>query len=194
MRLRLLVVSFLLVCSNLLGQEKNMKWTVDLGGSFINFADVAPFNDEFSNVQLPSVFITKYLNNGFSLALHFTNTSINSNSGLFDNKNKLLTLDLNPRYDFNFSEERLVPYVTSGIGLFVRDEVNKTMAANVGAGCTFWVFPKIGLHFLATYRFGFDDDVIVNHSQFSLGVVFGFNKRKPGGRMSSIVFNSGCFD
>lgn len=170
-----------------------MKWAFGLGGSFIVFKDTPPFNDEFSNVQIPSFTVALYLGDGFSLGLNFTNTGVNDESGVFDNKYDILTLDFSPRYDFNTSENSLVPYVTSGIGLFVNDKIHNTVAANVGVGCTFWVFERLGIHVLGVYRFGFDETVMVGHTQFSLGVVYRFNIRKASNTIGSQDFNNGCF-
>ncbi len=199
LRLKFLAVSFflLLAIPNMVGQEANMKWTVGVGGSFIDFNQTAPFENESINIQVPNLSISRYLGNGFLLGVHLTNTGVSHES--FSNEYDLLTVDLNLRYDFNTSENIIVPYVTVGMGSFVKNNLEKTnkestTSMNFGAGCTFWVFPKLGLQVQGIYRMGTDETIITEHTQFSLGLVFGFGTSSAKVKRSPLTENSSfCF-
>jgi hypothetical protein len=199
MRLKFfLLFSFLMLAiPNMVGQEENMKWTVGVGGSFIDFNQTEPFENESINIQVPNLSVTRYLSNGFLFGVHLTNTGVSHES--FSNEYDLLTVDLNLRYDFNTSENIIVPYITAGLGSFVKNNLEKTnkestTSMNLGAGCTFWVFPKLGLHLLGIYRLGTDETIITEHTQFSVGLVFGFGASSAKVKRSPLTENSSfCF-
>jgi hypothetical protein len=150
-----LLLFFLLMCSqNAMAQSSNSKWVAEVGASgflFLKKSDEAFF-------QLPRIGIARYASKGFSVGagLSFSSNPIADKIltaiGIAENVTNLLNFDANARYDFKYSENKWVPFVLGGFGLYFEDETSATV--NFAGGLTYWSSPKIGIQLKSSYNLG----------------------------------------
>ncbi len=175
------VVIIVFVCGlGASAQSESSKWAVQFGGSFIKFSENnTAFKDEDYNFQIPNVSLTRYLTKGFSIGGGLTATGVSKIDGFFENDFNILSFDGYVRYDFNRSNEILVPYVMGGASLLVKEWTDKSISGNLGVGITYWVFPQVGINTQVLYKYvpvKFKA-IFPPHTQFSGGLVFVFGQR-----------------
>lgn len=161
---------FVLVSYNSLAQNSENKWALGIGGGAIDFAPQEHlFPDEDYSLQIPSVNLTRYLNNGFSVGGGLTLTALQKVDGLFANTYNLLFVDMFARYDFNTAKNRLVPYAQLGGGGLVKEWTERALSINLGVGATYWLTHRFGLNVEVAYRNvpALYDNIFDSHTQFS---------------------------
>jgi hypothetical protein len=101
-----LLISFSTYSSS---QNKENKWVIGASGSLVIFQNNSL--GESYNSQLPKINLSRYLFSGFSLDGSVTLSGLGDVEGLFSNKFSYNSLDGYVRYDFNLSDNNLVPYI-----------------------------------------------------------------------------------
>jgi len=168
-------------------QSESSKWAIGFGGSFIRFSEKsAVFQKEGINFQIPNVNLTRYVYKGVSIGGGLSVTGLSKVKGVFNNKYDILSFDGYARYDFNRSNELLVPYILGGGSFLIKDWIGKSISANLGVGLTYWILPQIGINAQVVYKYvpvAFKA-IFTPHTQFSGGLVFAFGQRsgRKGGR------------
>lgn len=164
-------------------QNKDNKWTLGVSGSFVSFGErgINSIGERF-NSQLPKVTVSRYLFAGLVANAGFTYGAINKIDGFFSNEFDYFSLDGNLRYDFNLSDENLVPYIGLGgsiVGAPSTIQGSKaTPTLNFTFGGTFWISPQWGLNTQTTYKHSPDDfESMRSHLQISAGLVYSFSPR-----------------
>ncbi len=182
---RIIALAILLcICSTSIAQNKENKWVVGISGSFVNFGDAGlnTLRDRF-NFQVPKINVSRYLFAGFVLDGGVTLSAIEKVDGFYGNAFNYFSLDGTIRYDFNLSDENLVPYIGLGgsiIGAPKRTlpDSKATSTINFTFGGTFWISHHWGLNVQGTYKVSPDGiESMVSHSQASAGLVYSFNPR-----------------
>lgn len=182
---RILGIALLvLICGTSTAQTKEQKWVVGLSGSFITFGDEGAQSilNERYNIQAPKLNVTRYLFKGLSLEAGATLSVLDRLDGFYRNSFNYFSLDGAIRYDFNRSEENLVPYI--GIGGSIVGAPNNipsskpTPTLNFIFGGTFWVSHKWGLNVQATYKYSQEEfQSMESHTQLSAGLVYSLSPR-----------------
>lgn len=182
---RILLVA-LLICFFTAGsaQTKGQKWVAGVSGSFVNFGDSGATSNlgERFNIQVPKLTLTRYLWKGFSLEGGVTLSIIDELGGFYSNSFNYLSIDYGFRYDFNLSEENLVPYFYMGGSIINGPSTiqgsKATPTFNIGFGGTYWITHHWGLNVQGTYKYSQADyESMRSHSQVSVGIVYSFSPR-----------------
>jgi len=171
-----------LVCCN--AQNDDNKWVLGVSGSFVSFGEeglTSPLQERF-NVQLPKINVTRYIFSGLSLDAGVTYGVLSEVDGFYGNAFDYFSLDGNVRYDFNLSDENLVPYIGIGgsiVGAPSTIQGSKaTPTINLSIGGTFWISPHWGLNAQGTYKYSSEEYASMrSHSQISAGLVYSFSPR-----------------
>ena len=152
---RFLLLFFLLICSqNAKAQSPNSKWVTEAGASGFLFLK----KSDRAFLQLPRLGIARYVSDGFSVGagLSFSSNPIADKIltaiGISANGINLLNFDAIARYDFIYSDDKLVPFVMGGFGLYFEDSTSATV--NFGGGLTYWISPKLGIQSKSSYNLG----------------------------------------
>ncbi len=184
MKRTLLLAAIICFCAFGNAQTKGQKWTVGLSGSFVNFGDSGESSriGERFNFQVPKLNVTRYLWKGFSLDAGVTISTIDELGGFYRNSFNYFSIDYGFRYDFNLSEENLVPYFYMGGSIIGAPSTipgsNATPTFNVGFGGTYWVTHHWGLNVQGTYKYSQPDyESMRSHSQVSVGLVYSLSPR-----------------
>jgi predicted porin len=108
---------------------------------------------------------------------------LNELDGFYENSFNYFSFDGAIRYDFNLSEENLVPYVAIG-GSIVGAPTDvlpfsvATPTLNFSFGGTYWVMHHWGLNVQGTYKYSQEEFLSMrSHTQFSAGLVYSFSPR-----------------
>ncbi len=182
---RIIAIAILLCTfSTTFAQNKEHKWTVGVSGSFINFGDSgfnSPLKERY-NIQAPKITVSRYMFSGFILDAGATLSFIDQVDGFYRNAFNYFSLDGNVRYDFNLSDENLVPYMAIGgsiVGAPSTIEGSKASPTlNFSFGGTFWFSHHWGLNAQGTYKYSPEDiQSMRSHSQFSVGLVYSLSPR-----------------
>ena len=183
---RILALAMLvLVCSSTFGQTKDQKWVLGVSGSFINFGDggAESILRERFNFQVPKINLTRYFWKGFSLEAGATLSVLDRLDGFYTNAFNYFSIDGAVRYDFNLSEENLVPYIAIGASIIGAPTEtipagNATSTANFTFGGTYWISHQWGLNVQGTYKYSPDEfESMRSHTQISAGLVYSFKPR-----------------
>jgi hypothetical protein len=171
-----LIVVLLVISASSFAQDKTVRWAASVGGSFFLTDDRVAFPKDGFNVQVPNLSLTRYIGNGFSAGVKVSFTGIEKIEGSFTNGHYITFMDLYAKYDFNFSENKFVPYIVGGIGSNVKDKIDRAPSLNIGAGLTYWLFPRIGLNGQITRRIVSSSyaEKFSSITQFSGSLVFTF--------------------
>lgn len=183
---KIIAVAILLcVCGTSLGQNKENKWVVGVSGSFVSFGDAGKnsnLNERF-NVQIPKINVSRYMFKGLTLDAGVTFGTLDKLDGFFNNSFDYFSFDGNIRYDFNLSDENLVPYVGVGGSIVgaptkVLPNSKATPTVNVTFGGTFWISPHWGINAQGTYKYSRDEfESMKSHTQLSAGLVYSLSPR-----------------
>ncbi len=178
---KILFTAILLSCFVLAkSQNYDNKWVIGISGSFVIF-DNNSLGESY-NSQLPKINISRYLFSGFSLEGAATLSGIGDIDGLLSNNFSYNSLDGYLRYDFNLSDNNLVPYLAIGAsfigGPSSRPESNPTSTFNTALGATFWLTHHWGINMQITYKVSPEEfRSMVNHTQLTGGLVYSFRPR-----------------
>ncbi len=182
---RILAVAILLcICGTTVAQTKEQKWVLGVSGSFVNFGDGglnSPLQEQF-NFQVPKLTLTRYLFKGLSLEGGITLSILDELDGFYSNAFNYFSLDGMMRYDFNLSDENLVPYIGIGGSIVgAPDNVANSKATptlNFSFGGTYWISHQWGLNVQGTYKYSQDEfESMRSHTQLSAGLVYSFKPR-----------------
>ncbi|WP_139957355.1 hypothetical protein [Flavicella sediminum] len=168
-------VVVLFFCFGANAQKKNDKWVLGLGGSFIKFSETSTaFPGESFNFQIPNIFITRYIQDGFSVEGGVTLPVLKGVTNLYSNKFEIMSIDAYGSYDFKRSEEIFVPRVMLGASLLIKDLVSKAIFLDVGVGATYWLTSRVGLNSKIVYKqlVAGGSATFDSHMQFSGALVF----------------------
>ena len=166
------------------GQNSDSKWVLGVSGSFVSFGEDglnSNIKEQF-NVQLPKINVSRYLFSGLSLEAGLTYGAISEVDGFFGNAFDYFSLDGAVRYDFNLSDENLVPYIAIGGSIIgAPSTISGSVATNsynFSFGGTFWISHQWGLNAQATYKSVPEEyQSMISHSQLSVGVVYSISPR-----------------
>ena len=173
-----LLVSFSTYSSS---QNKENKWVIGASGSLVIFQNNSL--GESYNSQLPKINLSRYLFSGFSLDGSVTLSGLGDVEDLFSNLFSYNSLDGYVRYDFNLSDNNLVPYMAVGASFIgapsIKENANATSTLNIAFGGTFWITHHWGLNGQYTYKISPElYTSMVNHTQLTAGLVYSFSPRK----------------
>jgi hypothetical protein len=178
------LVLLVCICSTSLAQTKEQKWVIGVSGSFISFGDGGMTSNlqERYNIQMPKINVTRYLFKGLSIEAGATLSVVDEIDGFYENSFNYFSLDGAIRYDFNLSEENLVPYIAIGGSIVgAPDNVpssNATPTMNFTFGGTYWITHHWGLNVQGTYKYSQPDfESMRSHSQLSAGLVYSLSPR-----------------
>lgn len=164
-------------------QSKHEKWAFGLSGSFISFGQkgATTIGEQFI-VQVPTISATRYFFKGFSLDGRVSFSLIDKVDQFYSNAFPYFSVDGTIRYDFNQSQENVVPYVGLGMSLIAGPSSipgSKTSpTTNFVGGATIWISPKIGINAQAAYKYSAADiQSMESHSQISVGLVYSLQAR-----------------
>jgi len=178
---KILFTAILLSCFVLAkSQNYDNKWVAGISGSLVIF-DNNSLGESY-NSQLPKINISRYLFSGFSLDGSLTLSGLGDVDGLYSNRFSYNSIDGYIRYDFNLSDNNLVPYIALGASFIgapsTIENVNATSTLNIAFGGTFWVTHHWGLNAQYTYKFSPElYTSMVNHTQLTAGLVYSFRPR-----------------
>lgn len=165
-------------------QSKQSKWAFGVNASVVYFGnDQSKVVKEQYNYQFPKLNITRYLFEGFSLEAGITVPFLIDIDGFFENSFDYWSIDGALRYDFNLSDENLVPYLAVG-GSYIKapstiPNSKNSPTLNFSLGGTFWFHHHWGIHSQFTYKFSPEDVAsMASHSQLSAGIVYSFKPRQ----------------
>jgi hypothetical protein len=174
--------AILLCCFSLAkSQNYDNKWVAGVSTSYAIFQDNS-LGSRY-NSQFPKINLSRYLFSGFSLDGGITLSGLGDIDNLFANTFSYNSLDGYVRYDFNLSDNNLVPYMAIGAsfigGPSSRPESNSTSTFNSALGATFWVTHHWGINTQLIYKVSPKEfRSMVNHTQLTAGLVYSFNPRK----------------
>ena len=174
--------AILLFCFSLVkSQNRDNKWVAGISVSYVIFQDNS-FGSLY-NTQFPKINLSRYLFSGFSLDGSVTLSGLGDVEGLFSNLFSYNSLDGYVRYDFNLSDNNLVPYMAIGASFIgapsTKENANATSTLNIAFGGTFWITHHWGLNGQYTYKVSPElYTSMVNHTQLTAGLVYSFNPRK----------------
>lgn len=178
---KILFTAILLSCFVLAkSQNYDNKWVAGISGSLVIF-DNNSLGESY-NSQLPKINISRYLFSGFSLDGSLTLSGLGDVDGLYSNRFSYNSIDGYIRYDFNLSDNNLVPYIALGASFIgapsTKENANATSTLNIAFGGTFWVTHHWGLNAQYTYKFSPElYTSMVNHTQLTAGLVYSFRPR-----------------
>ena len=183
MKIYIIIILFFSLVTE--AQNKENIWVVGVSGSLINFGD-SNLNrlKEGVNFQAPKINITRYLFSGFSIDAGITLSALGDIDGFVSNSFTYSSFDGHVRYDFNLSDENLVPYVAFGASLVGPPSTIKgsktTRVLNFGFGGTFWVLNNWGLNTQVNYKYSPEEyESMISHTQLTVGLVYSLNSRFP---------------
>ena len=178
---KILFTAILLSCFVLAkSQNYDNKWVIGISGSFVIF-DNNSLGESY-NSQLPKINISRYLFSGFSLEGAATLSGIGDIDGLLSNNFSYNSLDGYLRYDFNLSDNNLVPFIAIGASFTgapsSRQDSNPTSTFNTAIGGTLWVTHHWGINAQMIYKVSPQEfRSMVNHTQLTGGLVYSFRPR-----------------
>ena len=184
-------VSLLLGFNKVQAQDTDNKWAVKLG---VNIVDVTLgggkglINDFLGgsdwNTSVPTISVSRYMENDFSLELGFSFNSIGTLQSKDDlNELSFFAIDIDVKYDLNgpFGETGWIdPFVSLGMGITSIDS-DSGITINPGLGVNAWINDKFGLSFSTTYKLSSGNRYpsIKSNDYFhhSLGLVYKFEAK-----------------
>lgn len=178
-----LAAIFTLSSLSIKSQNKDNKWVVGVSSVLTSYGlDGERVLGERFGSQVLKLNTARYLFKGLTLDAGVVLSPINEVKGLINNKFSYFSLDGTLRYDFNTSDENLVPYIGLGISIVGAPShisgAKRTGTYNFVAGGTFWFSPSIGINAQFMYKRAPENIIsMVTHTQVSGGLVFSLNRR-----------------
>ena len=181
---RIVAIAILMCVSfTCFAQNKQDKWVVGVSASFVNFGDSGQNSvKERFNFQVPKINVSRYIFHGLTLDAGLTLSALSELDGFYENAFNYFSVDGNIRYDFNLSDENLVPYIGFGASIVGGPETipdsKATGTLNFSFGGTFWISPQWGLNVQGTYKYSPEEyESMASHSQISAGLVYSLSPR-----------------
>ena len=177
---KLLLILLLSLSISSPSQNKENKWVLGVSSSLVIFQNNSL--GESYNSQLPKINLSRYLFPGFSIDGSVTQGALGEIEGLITNQFNYNSLDGYIRYDFNLSDNNLVPYLAVGASLIgapsTIENASATSTLNMAFGGTFWITHHWGLIGQYTYKASPElSTSMVNHTQLTAGIVYSFRPR-----------------
>jgi len=174
------LILLLLISTYSSSQNKENKWVIGVSSSLVVFQNNSL--GESYNSQLPKINLSRYLFPGFSIDGSVTLSALSEVGGLVNNQFNYNSLDGYVRYDFNLSDNNLVPYLAVGASLIgapsTIENASTTSTLNIAFGGTFWITHHWGLNGQYTYKVSPElSTSMVNHTQLTAGLVYSFRPR-----------------
>jgi len=175
------IVLFLFISLEANAQNNENKWVVGVSGSLVRFSNINRVKD-WHNFQAPKINIARYLFSGLSVDAGITLNAIDIHP-FVTNEFSYNSFDGNLRYDFNLSNNNLVPYLTVGasiVGPPSTIQNSKTSGVlNIGVGGTFWVSSHWGLNSQISYKHSPEKVLSMTaNKQLTVGVVYSLKPRE----------------
>ena len=175
------IALFLFISLAANAQNNENKWVVGVSGSLVRFSNINRVKD-WHNFQAPKINIARYLFSGLSVDAGITLNAIDIHP-FVTNAFSYNSFDGNLRYDFNLSNNNLVPYLTVGasiVGPPSTIQNSKTSGVlNIGVGGTFWVSSHWGLNSQISYKHSPEKVLSMTaHKQLTVGVVYSLKPRE----------------
>lgn len=174
------IVFFLFISLAVNAQNNENKWVVGVSGSLVHFSNSNRVKDR-DNFQAPKINIARYLFSGLTVDAGITLNAIDIHP-FVTNQFSYNSFDGNLRYDFNLSNNNLVPYLTVGASIVGAPSTipnsKPSGVLNVGFGGTFWVSSHWGLNTQISYKHS--PEKILNmtaHKQLTVGLVYSLKSR-----------------
>jgi hypothetical protein len=178
-----LIATLFFVNLSMKSQNEDNKWVVGASSAFTSYGTEGKrvLGERYSS-QVIKLNAARYFFKGLSLDGSMTLSPINKVKGLINNKFAYFSIDATIRYDFNTSNENLVPYVGAGFGLVGAPSSvpgsKTTGTLNAVAGGTFWFSPRLGLNAQVAFKRSPANIIsMVSHTQTSFGLVYSLNRR-----------------
>ena len=177
---KFLILIFLISFSTNAQNNEN-KWVVGVSGSLVRFSNINRVKD-WHNFQAPKINIARYLFSGLTVDAGITLNAIDI-SPFVTNKFSYNSFDGNLRYDFNLSDNHLVPYLTVGASIVgpsnTLQNSKSSGVLNVGFGGTFWVSSHLGFNTQISYKHSPEKVLSMTaHKQLTVGVVYSLKPRE----------------
>ena len=174
------LVLFLFISLAINAQNNENKWVVGVSGSLVRFSNINRVKD-WHNFQAPKINIARYLFSGLTVDVGFTLNAIDIHP-FVTNEFSYNSFDGNLRYDFNLSNNHLVPYLTVGASIVgppsTIQNSKSSGVLNVGFGGTFWVSSHWGLNTQISYKHSPEKIYSMTaHKQLTVGVVYSLKAR-----------------
>ena len=175
------IVLFLFISLAANAQNNENKWVVGVSGSLVRFSNINRVKD-WHNFQAPKINIARYLFSGLSVDAGITLNAIDIHP-FVTNEFSYNSFDGNLRYDFNLSNNNLVPYLTVGASIVCPPSTiqnSKTSGVlNIGFGGTFWVSSHWGHNSQISYKHSPEKVLSMTaHKQLTVGVVYSLKPRE----------------
>jgi len=158
-------------------QSKESRWVVGAGFGVAKFGsnDASFIGDQF-NFQVPRLHATRYFFKGLSLDTGVSFNTLNKVPGM-SNSISYLSLDGAVKYDFDMSDEGIVPYIMLG-GSIMKTEYKMTPTINFGGGGTYWMNNRYGINVQLMYKHSLSMyKSMRSHMYFSIGAVYSLELR-----------------
>ena len=141
------LILLLLISTYSSSQNKENKWVIGVSSSLVVFQNNSL--GESYNSQLPKINLSRYLFPGFSIDGSVTLSALSEVGGLVNNQFNYNSLDGYVRYDFNLSDNNLVPYLAVGASLIGAPSTIENASTTSTIKYCFW------RHFLDHSSLGF---------------------------------------
>lgn len=178
-----LIAILFLSSFNVKAQNEDNKWVVGLSSVLTSYgANGSRVLGERYSSQVLKLNAARYFLKGLSLDASVVLSPINKVEGFINNRFSYFSLDGTIRYDFNTSDENLVPYIGLGLSIVGAPSsipgAKRTGTYNFVAGGTFWFSPRLGLNAQMMYKKAPENIIsMVTHTQVSAGLVYSLNRR-----------------
>ena len=175
------LILFLLISFATNAQNNVNKWVVGVSGSLVRFSNINRVKD-WHNFQAPKINIVRYLFSGLSADAGITLNALDIHPFVTNNFG-YNSFDGNLRYDFNLSDNHLVPYLTVGASIVgppsTIQNSKSSGVLNIGVGGTFWVSSHWGLNSQISYKHSPEKVLSMTaHKQLTVGVVYSLKPRE----------------
>jgi hypothetical protein len=178
--MRKFLILIVLISFSTNAQNTDNKWVVGVSGSLVRFSNINRVKD-WHNFQAPKINIARYLFSGLTVDAGITLNAIDI-SPFVTNKFSYNSFDGNLRYDFNLSDNHLVPYLTVGASIVGPSNTIQNSKSsgvlNVGFGGTFWVSSHLGFNTQISYKHSPEKILSMTaHKQLTVGLVYSIKPR-----------------
>lgn len=184
----LLIVSFL---HNSYSQDEQNKWIIGVGMNAVDFfptgepseftgnnggffSGITNAKDHW-NVSAPTVNVTRYLKNRFSVDASISMNNITKVGDFKTQNTSYFAIDATAQYDILKNTEKFKPYVFAGGGYTWVDSKGWGLV-DVGLGTNYWFSKKFGVRVQGAYKHSGDKKHrVLSHFQYTFGLVMKLN-------------------
>ena len=191
---RLFFAMLLLLSFNAKAQDENNPWAIGIGVNAVDFyptgedAPLGDYFDEFFNYgdhynvlpSLSSVWVSRYLSDGFSLTVAGSLNKIDTFGPDGDNPDDLSYYGIDGTIKYNFLKSTTFdPYLGVGGGYTWVDEIGAG-TLNGALGFNLWFSENVGVTVQTSYKHAFED-YLSSHFQHTAGLVIKFGGKDTDG-------------